>query len=519
MIITKIPQGEKYSEDFEIKLNGEKVQAYTARVSAMPFNTVWPNHQRYMEQTEEASFLTFAMKEDINVELISSRDFSDVVIRPLSDNIKATVDGRKIQFSIIRPGQYTVELDGWHKALHIFASPEVDFGVTPETQNVIYFGPGVHTPGVVEVSDNTIVYIHQDAVVYGGILGIQVKNVKILGYGIIDGSREQRTDYSLIVPKDVSRRNSKNDAFSPVVKGLPVDDVKLPVKATSILTDKDSFKDFLEKFGVPYSCIHLYGCEDCLVQGVVLRDAPGFTVIGANCKDLVIDDIKLIGSWRYNADGIDLFNCCRCTIKNSFLRNFDDCVVIKGIPGWDKSNSEDILVENCVVWCDWGGTLEIGAETVADEFKNITYRDCDCIHNAHVAMRLHNCDRAHVHNILYEDIRVEYSKYDESPVYQESDDMKFVKRPAFIAPVQITFSGENYYSNAKLKGHVSDVHYKDIQVLAEPDVTKFAVIFEGYSKEHDISGVTLENFTLNNKKIDTRSMISTNEFVSKIDVK
>ncbi len=521
MRITKIPKTERISKDFQIKLNGEEAQAYAARVSAMPFNREWPGHQRDLSQTEEASFLTFTMDGPVEVELTASKDFSDLVIRPLSDSIQATVQGRKIRFTVSYPGQYTVELDGWHNALHIFASPEVDFGVTPETENVIYFGPGVHTPGVIEVGDNYTVYIDRDAVVYGSILGIGATNVKILGYGILDGSREDRGDHSMLVPKDLSRRNPGNNVFSAGVKEMSdVANARALIKPTSVLKDKASYKTFLEKHRALSSCIHLYGCADCLIRGVVMRDAPGFTVIAANCEALHIDDVKLIGMWRYNSDGIDFFNSRRCTVKNSFLRNFDDCIVIKGIPGWDEWNNEDILVENCVVWCDWGANLEIGAETVADEYKNIIFRDCDCIHNTFVPMRIHNCDRAHVHDVLYENICVEYSKYDELPIYQASEEMQYTKSLGFRVPIQILFEGEDvYFSNDRVKGRVSDIHYKNILILTDSHTDDFSIRLEGYGKEHDILDVTLESITLNGKQVDLRKRIATNEFVENITVK
>ena len=78
------------------------------------------------------------------------------------------------------------------------------------------------------------------------------------------------------------------------------------------------------------------------------------------------EDVKVIGQWRYNSDGIDLHNMQNAQIIHCFARTFDDCLVIKGVHkvgGMDTGHQSvrDILVENCVLWNDWGRALELGA--------------------------------------------------------------------------------------------------------------------------------------------------------------
>lgn len=515
LTITHIPQEEPRSRDFEIRLNGEIAEAAVARVSAMPFNCIWPGHQRPLDQTEEAPFLSFAMDEPVQVELTAARDFEEVVVRPLSKNIQPEICGRTIRFTIEKPGQYTVELDGWHHALHVFADPAETFDICPEDENVIYYGPGVHRPGVVFLQSGQTVYVHRDAVVYGSFVAMNADGVRILGSGVIDGSDIIRGNNSMLVPKDVSRRNSAMDIYSPIQRGTPCSDI-IPT-GTQVFAAKEQMQEFLSKWNYVYGCIHLFNCTNTEINGPILRDSAGFTVIEANCINAVCDNVKLL-TWRYNSDGIDIFNSQNCIIRNCFLRNFDDCVVLKGIVGWDTWNMENILVENCVVWCDWGRNLEIGAETNAPAYQNIIFRDCDCIHCTHIALDIQHSDWAEIHDVLFENIRVEYSRHDVAAVYQSGDDSVFTPVPgkalaivAVIAPQQ--------FSNYPQKGSISRVQYRNIQILTEEGAACPGICFRGWDEEHTVSDIVIEGLTHNGVPVIDSSVLECGGFAKNIVLK
>ena len=56
MVSWPAPAGEKLFEDYTLRVNGQAVPVYACRVSAMPFNQVWPGYQRPLDQTELAGF-------------------------------------------------------------------------------------------------------------------------------------------------------------------------------------------------------------------------------------------------------------------------------------------------------------------------------------------------------------------------------------------------------------------------------------------------------------------------------
>ena len=102
------PQGEITVTQFKVSINGEPTVPWYCRVSAMPYNTVWPGFQRPIEQSEVASFISFDMQEPVELRLNACKDFSEAVVRPLSKGIQPAVEGRDIRFTISEPGAYTV---------------------------------------------------------------------------------------------------------------------------------------------------------------------------------------------------------------------------------------------------------------------------------------------------------------------------------------------------------------------------------------------------------------------------
>ena len=456
--IHQIPNEEIQSKDYAVMLNGECVELYQCRVSAIPFNTVWPGYQRPIEQTEPASFIYFSMDEtdSISVRVQVPHDFKEAVIRPLSSKITTHIDGNTVAFIIDKPGQYTFEIDGYHNALHIFANPQKSFDVDFDSEEVIYFGPGVHRPGIIELKSRQTLYIDDGAVVHASIEAHDGNDIQILGHGILDNSEFIRTgEHGQITP----------------------------------------------------TSLRLYNCENVTVYGVIFKDACGWTVTAFNCANLIFDNVKTIGMWRYNSDGLDMVNSKNAVIRNCFLRNFDDVVVLKGFPPYDNKNVENITVEKCVLWCDWGRALEIGAETCAEQYRNITFTDCDVIHSAHMALDIQNSGYAHVRQVLFENIRVEYSKYCEEPIYQQSIDMVYKPKPETHMPFLMLAEVTSYYADMLKPGCVygknSDIRYENIQAIVDEGLPVPPSYFSGISEISDTKNIYIKDLYINGKRCES----------------
>ena len=150
VVLYPAPEGEAASADFSMKVNGEPVFIYRARVSAIPVNQVWPGYQRPKEQTEIASFAYFDFSGKVRVEVTANKTIESVDIRPKSYGIKPEMQGSTISLTLDRPRQIVVEVNGWHQALHIFSNA-IETNVPDSTDpRVRYFGRGVHDAGIMQ---------------------------------------------------------------------------------------------------------------------------------------------------------------------------------------------------------------------------------------------------------------------------------------------------------------------------------------------------------------------------------
>ena len=163
------PAGEKLSDRIELVVAGQKIPVYDCRVSAVPFNQVWPGYQRPLDQTEMAAFAYWDMDSPARVEIRSRQPIQSVLIRPATLGIKPTVGGDRIVFELPRPRPVVVEINGCHHALHLFASPPEREKPAESQPGVRYFGPGVHRPGKIMLQSGETVYIAGGAVVHGSI--------------------------------------------------------------------------------------------------------------------------------------------------------------------------------------------------------------------------------------------------------------------------------------------------------------------------------------------------------------
>ncbi len=499
IVLYDAPGQEQKSDNFEMLVDGKPVFVYQARVSRLPVNQIWPGYQRPLNQTEIASFAYFDLNGKTEITINSTQEIKTLDIRPKEYGIEPTVEGKTIKFTVNKPCQFVVEVNGTHQALHIFANPIETVVIDKADPKVHFYGPGVHEAGIIKLNSDETVYIAGGAIVYGVIASENTRNIKILGRGILDASK-------------------------------------------------------IERGGAP-NMISLKNVRNAFISGIILRDPHEWTVVPRNCDSITIDNIKLIGLWRYNSDGIDLVNSKNITIRNTFVRSFDDNIVIKGLKqAYNEQNSiiENIKVDNCVLWNDWGRALELGAEIVTDTMKNITFSNCYIPHFTTVAMDIQNCDKGYVKNVRFENISIEDPLQDSIRVGKTP-----IVKKAWGKIIVLGIYG-TFYSSDTLRGHISNIYYKNIRYNRtypeKPDLFGFDsvtieknvnfknydifirdnmyfgdirtnctssnnIYLSGYDTRHMIENIFIEDYFMQGKKITDPQLIGKNEFVKNISVK
>lgn len=183
------PQGISLNNDFAVKIRpAEKTKWVIVPTYLVKVDEV----RETKHHVEHASMATFDFSEKVGIAVTYNKGKIDSArVRPLSYDIPFTIEGNTLQFSLEKPANLSVEVNGdiFHN-LHLFANPLDTFEIDKKNPDLIYFGPGIHhvEGGEFRIPSGKTVYVAGGAVMMGRMLIENVHDVKLLGRGIIDPS-------------------------------------------------------------------------------------------------------------------------------------------------------------------------------------------------------------------------------------------------------------------------------------------------------------------------------------------
>lgn len=312
-----------------------------------------------MDKPQDASMVYFDFSGQVEVCVRKNNGaFNKVNIRPASAGIVPLVKDGLVYLKISKPCKISIEFDGdrLHN-LHLFANEIEKNRPDSSGSNVIYFGPGLHKPdslskGQFFIPSGKTVYIHGSAILRGKLVCENVKDVKIIGRGIIDQPQE--------------------------------------------------------------GCLIAYS-NNVLLEGINFINPVHYTVLGGQSTNITIRNIKSFSS-RGWSDGIDMMSCSNVMIDDVFMRNSDDCIAIYGHRWNYRGSGRNYLITNSTLWADIAHPINIGTHGnttyVGDTLENIVFRNIDILEHDEDDPEYEGCmalsvgDHNLVRNITFENIRV-----------------------------------------------------------------------------------------------------------------
>ena len=327
-------------------------------------------------------------------------------IRPFSYKVQSEIKDNIISFKVPGPGKYTIEPNGnINHVLHLFVNPIEKEIPSANYPNVIYFGPGYHEIGSLDLKDNQTLYIAGGAVVHS----VTEPDEKVYreefrnGRGFAPHITFDRLDHAVKI------HNRKN--------------VKIIGRGILCFSKLDAYPDD-DSRSSRRSPIHVERSENIEISGIILRDGPCWNVSLYRSENCMVDNIKIISS-GYNSDGINAISSQNITIEDCFLRQNDDSIVMKAMDTGNKDlflteppeelpggEVDNIKVKNCVIWSDWGYALGATYE-IRKPVKNVTFVDCDVINATYLTntgvLGILVSDVSNVTDVKFNNIRIERS--------------------------------------------------------------------------------------------------------------
>lgn len=283
-------------------------------------------------------------------------------VRPISYSIPVTISGNSFTFSLDRPRNLSVEVNGdIFNNLQLFANPMQDNIPNPKqlkklvkSRNYHYYGPGYHKIDTIALHSGETLYVAGGSVIDGVVIIDKADGVKVVGRGMIYPERSMGVLVS----------NSRN------------------VEVKGIFTTQ------------------------CAVGG---------------SDNVKIENVKVMSYYGWG-DGFNVFASKNVTYNHIFARTSDDCTTIYATRKGFNGGCKNILTEDAVLWADvahpfmiglHGSATELGVDAPADTITDITYRNIDVIDMHENQVDYQGCfailagDNNIIKNITFEDIRVE----------------------------------------------------------------------------------------------------------------
>lgn len=141
-------------------------------------------------------------------------------------------------------------------------------------------------------------------------------------------------------------------------------------------------------------------CDSITMINITLKDSPGWVQCFTNCKNIVIDAMKVNSTAYWNNDGIDIDGCENVRITNCNVNAADDGICLKSeTPGLQNNN---IYIANCRIRSS-ANAVKFGTGSYGS-FKNVTIENIEVYNTFRSAIAIESVDGAEIENIKVSNI-------------------------------------------------------------------------------------------------------------------
>ena len=329
---------------------------------------------------------------------------------------------------------------------------------------------GIWLTGPIQLKDNIELHLERNAIIlmspdkslfvnpkstskcFAGIRASKRKNIAITGEGIIDGNGAHWRPV---------KRNKVSDVewnkYKKVIGGVEKDGGKLwyPFNAKAGYANIADTPEKQEK--LRNDLVRFESCENVLVEGVTIQNAPKFHLHPCYSKNVIIDGVTVRCPWNaQNGDAIDFSDVNVGLIVNSIVDAGDDGLCMKSgnnKPDAPANGCADILIQDNTVFHAHGGFV-LGSETIQG-MNRIVVRNCR-FSGTDTGLRFKSglgrggtTSQMYIQHIVMNDIK------DEAIVFQ----CDYLDRPAGSDPNAIpTFTDEQ----KKVAPYFQDIHIDQV---------------------------------------------------------
>ncbi|OWR15105.1 glycoside hydrolase family 28 protein [Chryseobacterium sp. VAUSW3] len=228
--------------------------------------------------------------------------------------------------------------------LHLMEGAEILFSTNPDD-----FYPLVHTSfeGMELMNYSPLIYAKNK------------KNIAVTGKGILNGQASNDNWWTWKGSAEYGFKPGMPSQLDPnnLPKLMEMADTNVPVSQRTFGNGRYLRPNFIEPFE----------CENVLIQGITIINAPFWILHPIKSKNIIVDGVN-IRSHGPNNDGCDPEYSQNVLIKNSIFNTGDDCIAIKA--GRDEEGrrvgimTENVIVRDCKMIDGHGGVV-IGSEMSA----------------------------------------------------------------------------------------------------------------------------------------------------------